>query len=204
MVSRSITQQTAWRRPFPSLAAISWLLVISATTALGDLSLSPQKEEFLLDGVKMWHLAFETGLNQKATYQPPRGWLYSGSTNQLTLQPPGKNQTQVAITKTSLKEAVPLDEKSRKKLSAEALASLPQGSEQQKIQSEEANPLRISGNDTYLVQITYTFYGEKFSRYCLFLNHKSYQVRFQLTCRESDYKELSQDFQRSLYTWQNI
>ena len=204
MVSRSITQHTAWRGPLSSLAAISWLLVISATTALGDLSLSPQKEEFLLDGVKMWHLAFETGLNQKATYQPPRGWLYSGSTNQLTLQPPGKSQTRIAITKTPLKEPASLDEDSRKKLAAEALASLPQGSKEQKIQSEEANPLRISGNDTYLVQLTYTFYGENFSCYCLFLRHKPYQVRFQLTSRESDYKELSQAFQRSLYTWQHI
>ena len=204
MVSRQLEEQTVRRRWLFSLTILSWLFVISITTALGDLNLSPQKEEFELEGVKMWHLTFDTGLNQKATYQPPDGWLYSGSTNQLTLQPPGKNQTQVAITKTPLKAPASLDGKTRKKLTEEALASVPKGSEQQKIESEEANPLRISGKDTYLVQLTYTFYGEKFSRYCLFLNSKSYQLRFQLTCRESDYKELSKAFQKSLYTWQHI
>lgn len=192
------------RDSLASWVAIASLFAISVATALGELNLSPQREEFTLDGVTMWHLTFETGLNQKATYQPPRGWVYSGGSNQLTLQPPGKNQTQVTITKTPLKQPLPLDEKNRKKLAEEALASVPKGSEQQKIESEEANPLRISGNDTYLVQLTYTFYGQRFSRYCLFLNHKPYQLRFQLTCLESDYKELSKAFQKSLYTWQHI
>jgi len=204
MVSRQLEEQTVRRGWLFSFTILSGLFVISITTALGDLNLSPRREEFTLDGVKMWHLAFETGLNQKATYQPPDGWLYSGGTNQLTLQPPGKNQIQVAITKTPLKAPASLDEKTRKKLAEEALASVPKGSEQQKIESEQANPLRISGKDTYLVQLTYTFYGEKFSRYCLFLNNKTYQLRFQLTCRESDYKELSKAFQKSLYTWQHI
>ena len=205
MVSRPIIHPALNRRSLLRWATFSWLLLLLlGSHARGDLSLFPQREEFQLDGVKMWQLTFQTGLNQKAIYQPPPGWLYSGSTNQLTLQPPGKNQVQVAITKTPLKEPASLDEKARKKLAAEALASLPEGSEKQKIESEEADSLRISGNDSHLVQLTYIYYGEKFSRYCLFLHGKTYQLRFQLTCRESDYKELSQAFQKSLYSWQHI
>ncbi len=187
-----------------NLLAISCLLLIPVAPTRADLNFVPQREEFSLDGVKMWHLAFETGLNDKATYRPPEGWLYSGSADQLDLQPKGRNQAQATITKIPLKESTPLDEKGRKKLAEEALKSLPSGSEHQKIESEETNALRISGNDTYLLQLTYTFYGEKFKRYSLFLNLKQFQLRFQLTCRESDYSELSKAFQASLYSWQHL
>jgi hypothetical protein len=205
MVSRPITHPVSNQPALLRWATFSsLLLLLLGSHARGELNLSPKVEKFHLDGVKMWHLEFETGLNQKASYRPPAGWLYSGSTNQLVLQPPGKNQAQVGITKTALQKPAPLNEETRKKLAAEALASLPEGSEQPKIESEEANSLRLSGNDSHFLQLSYVFYGEKFSRYCLLLDCKTYQLRFQLTCREGDYKELSRAFQKSLYSWQHL
>ena len=80
-------------------SALLVLAILCATDLRAELNLSPIREDFELDGVKLWRLAFENGTDQKATYQPPAGWTYSGGTNELSLQPPGKTQASVVITK---------------------------------------------------------------------------------------------------------
>ena len=44
------------------------------TGARGELDLSPQLEEYQMDGVKMSQLAFANGATERATYQPPAAW----------------------------------------------------------------------------------------------------------------------------------
>ena len=57
-----------------------------------------------------------------------------------------------------------------KRLTEKVIASLPEGSEQVKILSEELNPLQIDGKQTYLVELSYVYYGERFACYSLFLD----------------------------------
>jgi hypothetical protein len=181
------------------------LLVLSAVSPLrAELNLSPHVEHSDLDGVKIAHLAFENGTAQKTTYQPPTNWVYSGSANQLQLQPPEKTQVEIAIAKIQAKDAISFDEANREKLKQKAIASLPEGSTEIKLEGEEPNPLRISGRDTYLLQFSYTHFGERFRRYILLLGLASGQLQFQLTSRERDYDELVKAFQRSLYSWQHL
>jgi hypothetical protein len=46
--------------------------------------------------------------------------------------------------------------------------------------------------------------GQPQTRSVMFLNRKKEQIRFQLTCRRSDFKELQKAFQGSHYSWQNL
>jgi hypothetical protein len=196
-------------RPVSSLSlkrcsALLVLAILCATDLRAELNLSPRREDFELDGVNLWRLAFENGTDWKATYQPPAGWSYSGGTNELALQPPGKTQVSVVITKIGSDRAISFGEGDREKLKQRAIEALPEGSTEIKVEEPQLNVLQISGKDTCLVKVRYRSFGEKFQRYFLLLNLSEGQLRFQLTCRERDYDELVQAFQRSLYSWQHV
>jgi hypothetical protein len=181
-------------------ALLASLLIASVR---GDLQLIPKVDEYELDGAKMKQLAFADG-GQKVTYQSPRTWNYSGSATQLTLHPPNKTQAEATITRLSFSEPGKFDDESLKKLVAEAVALVPKGSANVTVVSQDKNPLHINGKETFLVILTYGFYGETFGRSILFVNRGKEQIRSQLTCRQSDFKELHQAFLGSQYSWQNL
>lgn len=177
--------------------------VLLTASARAELLLSPRISEYVLDGVKLSQLAFSDG-DITVTYQAPRGWEYSGNATQLTLRPPNKAQAEATITKIPLPKPGTFDEVSLKQLVSEATASVPKGSENISVVAEERNPLMIQRKETFLITLSYTLYGQKYSRSILFLNRGKEQIRSQLTCRETDFKELHRAFLASQYTWQNL
>ena len=179
-------------------------LVISLVAiARAQLQLSPQLSEYQLDGAKLQQLAFADG-EKKVTYQPPRGWAYSGGPSQLTLRPPGKTQAEATITKLPLSGEDRFDDESLKKLVMEASATLPQGSQNVIVLSQEKNPVKIGRKETFLVILSYNLFGQAYKRSVLFLNRGKEQIRFQLVCHDSDFQELQRDFLASQFSWQNL
>ncbi len=171
--------------------------------AHAELLLTPKVAEYKADGATLKHLEFSDG-GKTVTYQSPRGWDYSGNSTQLTLRPPNKAQAEATITRVPLSQPGNFDEESLKKLVSEAVALVPKGSENISVVSQEKNPLLIERKETFLITLSYTFYGQKYGRSILFLNRGNEQIRSQLTCHEADFKELHQAFLRSQYTWQNL
>ena len=205
MVSRTVASLVRSRCLGVVLAAIVGLLVVlPGPAARAELDLSPQLEPYELDGIKMSQLAFNTGTSDKATYQPPRDWKCSGGKDQLDLQPATLAQVTAKVTKLPPAPAITFDAEGRRHLTERIIGSLPPGSEQVKVESEELNPLQISGKQTYLIELSYTFYGERFASYTLILDRKPEPLCFRLSCQESQYQSLRQAFQKSLYSWQNL
>ena len=182
----------------PSL--VSCLLV---TSACAGLDLTPQPSEYELDGVKFKQLAFADG-SKMATYSPPRGWDYSGNAAQLVLRPPNKEKAEAKITETTLSQPGSFNEETIKKLVQEAMASVPDGSTNIQLVSQEKNPLIIERKETLLVLLSYNLSGGAYSRSILFVNRGHEQIRFQLTSRQADFKELQKAFLGSQYSWQNL
>ncbi len=180
------------------------LFILSASPLRAELDLSPREEKFELDGIQLTHLVFENGTNNKTTYQPPKHWSYSGSDNKLQLQPPEKGQADIAISKIPREDAIAFEETNREKLKQKAITSLPQDCSDIKMESEQANPLQISGRNTYLFQLSYVRFGERFKRYFLLVDLSNGQLLCQLTSRERDYEGLVNDFQHSLCSWQHL
>ena len=177
--------------------------LLFAAAAHADLKLIPRISDYESDGVKIKLLAFADG-DKEVTYQPPPGWEYSGSATQLTLHPANKTQAEGTITKISLPAPARFDDESLKKLVTQATAVLPQGSEKVIVISQEKNPLRINRKETFLVVLGYTLFGQPYTRSILVLNREKEQIRFQLVCREADFKELHKAFLASQYSWQNL
>lgn len=180
---------------------IGLLFVVSARA---DLQFTPRTAEYNLDGIKFEQLVFSDGRGRDITYSPPRGWDYTASATQLTLRPPNKLHADAAIFKVPLSEPASFDDATAKKLISEALSSVPSGSTDVQLASQEKNPVMIDGKGTFLITLTYVFSGENCSRSVLFLNRAHDQVRFQLTCRQVDFDELQRAFLGSQFSWQNL
>jgi hypothetical protein len=178
-------------------------LLASVVSARAELQLTPTLQELAGDGGKFKQLAFSDG-DKTVTYQAPIGWDYSGSATQLTLRPPKKPQAEATISKISLSESGKFDEESLKKVVAEAVALAPKGSENVTVISQEKNPLLIDRKETFLVVLGYNLFGQAYNRSVLFLNRGNEQIRFQLVCRQADFKELQKAFLGSQFTWQNL
>jgi hypothetical protein len=173
-------------------------------SARADLQLTPKRSQYESDGVKTEILAFSDGGSKTISYSPPRGWDYSGSTSRLTLQPLGKSQALATITKTSQPQPGKFDDESMKKLTADVLASVPGGSTNVTVVSQEKNVFLIGQKETFLVVVSYTLNSENYERSMMFLNRGNEQVRFQFVSRAADFKDLHRAFQSSLFTWKNL
>jgi hypothetical protein len=179
-------------------------LVLLTSTLAADLHLTPRSVDYTLDGVKLTMVAFSDGSGKSVTYSPPSGWEYSGSLAKLTLRPPNKPQAEGTISTVSVQEAKAFDDETTKKLVDSVLASVPQGSTDITLLSQEKNPLMIERKETFLVVIGYTFYGAHYRRSVMFLNRGKEQMRFEFVSLERDFAELQRAFIGSQYSWQNL
>jgi hypothetical protein len=186
----------------------SLTLVLGGTffivSARAELQLTPKISPYEADGVKIELLAFSDGSGKAITYSPPRGWEYSGSPTKFTLRPPGKPQAEGAIVRISLSQPAVFDDQTMKTLVAEMLVSVPGGSTNVTLVAQEKNALLISQKETFLVVISYDFYGQSYQRSTMFLNRGNEQVRFQFVSRTADFKNLQMAFQASQLTWRNL
>lgn len=183
--------------------SLAFLVALAATSARADLQLTPEPSEYELEGVKLKQLLFHDG-QKPVTYQSPRDWDYSGSANQLALHPPGKAQAQATVSKVALAQPGTFDEASLKKFMAGIAELLPKGSSAAAVVSQEKDPVKISGKETFQVVLSYNVLGQPFKRSVLFLNRDHDQLRFELVAREEDFKDLQQAFQSSLCTWRGL
>src|SRR6476619_6501673 len=173
------------------------------TSVRAELDLTPKSSQYELDGVTFKQLAFSDG-SKTVTYAPPRGWVYSGSAAQLTLEPPGKDQAEAKISKVTLPQPASFDEETVKKLVQEVTASVPYGTTNIQLVSQEKNPLMIERKETFLVILSYNLYGGAYNRSILFLNRGTEQIQFQLGCPQADFRKLQTAFLDSQHSWQNL
>ena len=183
------------------LSLVSCLMIGSARA---ELQLNPTLSEFTVDGAKLSHLVFSDGSGTDIFYSPPRGWQYTGGSSKLTLHPANNQKAEATITRVALPQPTEFDDETVKRLTEDALASVPKESSNTQLVSAEKSPLRIDRKETLLVIVTYDFYHESFSRSILFLNRPGEQLRFQLTCLQADFPELQKAFLGSQYSWQTL
>ena len=187
-------------------AAVTLILIgaFFVASARADLQLTPKLSEYELDGAKFKHLVFSNEGGKDITYSPPRGWDYAGNATQLILHPPNKAQAEATVTKIPLPQPGKFDDESLKKIVDQTVALAPKGSPNVTVISQEKNPLLINRKETFLVVLGYNLFGQAYNRSVLFLNRGNEQIRFQLVCRQADFKELQKAFLGSQYTWQNL
>jgi hypothetical protein len=186
--------------------SLTFLLVISFgfVLAKAEISFQPRETEYTVESVTFKQLAFSDGSGKDVTYKQPPGWKYSGGGNKLTLYPPGKSRAEATMVRINLGKPGSFDKDELKKLTDDALTSLPAGSSNATLVSQQLNPIKVSGKETFLAVVAYTFNGMKFERSLMVLNRGSEQIRFQLTSEAANFNDLQKAFLASHCTWQNL
>ncbi len=181
---------------------LSIFLVITSVRA--DLRLVPEVAEYELDGIKMRRLVFFDG-PERVTYTPPAGWKYSRADKDLfVLHPSDGPRGEATIARISLAQPGHFDDETIKGLTDEVLHSAPGGAKNVGLVAQQKNPVIIERKETFLLTIKYDYYGEPQERSVMFVNRKNEQLRFQLTCPQSNFPELQKIFLASHFSWQNL
>src|SRR2546423_816758 len=114
------------------------------------------------DGITFPELIFHQD-GHKITYEAPRGWSHSGGGSEIRFTPPALSQAQATIEQSPLITSQAFDDATVKLLQQKMIESIPTGSTNVKIVSEEKNPLTPNGYDTYELLVSYENYGHAFT-----------------------------------------
>jgi hypothetical protein len=178
--------------------AFGALLAVSS-----PLNLTPLPHQTPLEGGFRDDTAFNDGENI-VTYTPPGRWSISGDAGKAVLRPKEVAEAEAAISKLPLPAVTAFNEETVKGLKAEAAAALPGGATKVEWGEDQENPVTLNQHPTYRIQVAYTAYSQRFVRTILFCNFASEQIRFQLTCRESDFKDLYEQFRQSVFSFRGL
>jgi hypothetical protein len=178
--------------------AVALALQLTANAAI---EFSTTEQERSLEGIKFKLLYFKDN-GKTIWYQPPRGWSVSGGAGGIRMTPPGLAQAQGEIEQSPLPGPQPLDADTMKALQQKALASVPAAAAKPIFVSEEKSPIKVNGNETYAVTVSYQAFGQEFLMSVLYLNLPDTQVRFRATARKQDFEKVHGAVRSSIVSWQ--
>ena len=153
------------------------LLGVGGFKARGAIDLTPTTGERVLEGIVFKQLIFHED-GRRITYEPPRGWSYSGDASRIRFIPPDIAQAQGEIQQTPLSEPQNLDDARIKALRAEVLASVPKESQQSVVVAEEKNVVAINGSESYEITVAYNLFAQECRLSALFVNLPKTQLQF--------------------------
>lgn len=177
--------------------------LIVETTSFAGLDLTPTPGSKELDGAKIPVLSFQVD-GRTATYQPPHGWGYAGSSASLRIYCSGDQSADATVEKIPLPKPVLFDEAQMKVAAETAMQAIPTGSEHSMLVSQEKNPLKIGDKETIETVISYTFYGHAMQMSLLDLNMGTMLVRFKLIAEKKDFSAMHGLFRGSLFSWNGL
>ncbi len=175
--------------------------MLAGPNADASIDFTPTTGERVLEGIVFPQLIFHEN-GRPITYEQPRGWTYSGEAARIRFTPPEFRQAIAEITQSPLTEPASFDEATMKLLQTRVLASIPPGSQNAVIVSEEHSPITISGQPTYAVTIGYNLAGQDYRLGALFVNLKDTRLQFLVIARKEDFDKVNRPFRGSLISLQ--
>ncbi len=176
-------------------------VAVASLPAIAAIDFTPTTGERELEGVVFKQLIFhEEG--RRITYEPPRGWTYSGDASRIRFIPPDMAQAQAEIQQTPLSEPQNLDEARIQALRAEVLASVPKGSQQTVVVAEEKNPVSINRSESYGITVAYNLFGQEYRLSALFANLPKTQLQFRVIAEKNAFEKVHRLFRGSIFSMQ--
>jgi hypothetical protein len=181
-------------------STIAFALLTAVAASNAGLQLTAVANEYVAEGIKHLQLTFRHD-KQRVEYEPPQGWTFAGSSNQLRLTPP-KKFAEATITVAELNKPQPIDANSIDLFAQQILSELPVGSQFSKIEEKTTNSVLVGGNESFGVTVSYQAMGEKFVRTVILANVRDAHLVFRLTAKKDDFPALYRDFKGSIMTLQ--
>jgi hypothetical protein len=188
------------------LSAPRWILFAAFTLLVSHwncpastIDFTPVTGTRVLEGVSFPELLFTHG-GRKISYEPPRGWSYSGSGPRLRLSPPDVTHGQAIIDAVPLPSVQPLNEVAAQQLPSQVLASLPENATNVQITEEEICPVRVKEQESREFYATYNYLGWDYETSVIFANVGDVQLRFRLVARKGSFELLHRAFRGSIFS----
>ncbi len=177
------------------------LISIGAVSRLAaaTIDFTPMESKRQLEGVTFRQVLFHQA-GQVISYEPPREWVYSGDTSQLTLTPPKTSQAKASIEQTTLAAPQTFDPATLQQLQQFVLTSLPPEAHNVQLVSVEENPVRINQQPSYEITASYSYFGQDYQLSVIFANLNDLQLRFRFVSRKADFDALHRAFRGSLFS----
>ena len=181
----------------------AFALLLFASTAGADLDLTPLAGHYVVEGIHVPDLNFHDGL-KGVCYSPPGNWQPGGGGKQMTLTPMDRVQASASIEALPAREVPPVTEDNLKAYSDMALSLVPREASKVEVAGAVVSSVHICTRALAEVTITYKFFGQDFETVIFFMPRPVEDLRFRLTCRAADFKELYKPFLRSLFSIQGL
>jgi len=180
------------------------LVLSGATTARGDVDLTPIASFYTVDSAKLPNLTFR-GAEKPITYTQPSGWRVVGqSKSLLQLIPPQATMADANIAIIDPVEKFTLNADSLPAWKAQASLALPKDLEDSVMLDAALNELKICNHDTLTMTLSYKVSLQKFTTRMVFLVRGEKVWRWQFTALEKDFERLWKPFRESLYSVENL
>jgi hypothetical protein len=182
---------------------ITLLVMVGAGVAqAANLDLTPIPHLSPIEGGQVEDFAFRNGTDIVIFQAPPR-WQASGDATHATFRPalPG---AEITISARPKPQSSSFDEDTLKALKAELLASLPRDAARAEWGDDQPSLVRLNRHDTYRIELAYSSSNQRFKTTVVYCNFAAQQLRFQLTCRETDYNDLYTGFKVSVSSLQGL
>jgi hypothetical protein len=186
----------------PVITAAVALLAFAAGAG-ADLDLTPIDSFYAVEGGRAPNLNFHDD-GKVISYSPPGNWKPGGSGKKMTLMPPDKVQASASIEALPAKTALPATDQNLKAYSDLAISLLPRDASKVEVVEAVVSSVHVCGYAMAEVTMTYIFFGQEFETVIFFMPRPVEEVRFRLSCRTADFKELYRPFQRSLFSLQGL
>ena len=191
----------------PSAASLNMrrtLLLLLATSlsrfvTAAPIDFTPASGTRELEGMVFSRVIFHVD-GRPITYEPPKDWGYRGEANQFVVTPPNGAQAQGKFEQSKLEAPQVFDAAALEELRRFVLSSMPADAQDAKIVSEEANPVRINGKDSYEIIATYTYFGQRQEVGVIFASYGDMQLRCRFVAHQADFEPLYRAFRASLFT----
>jgi len=188
-------------RPIIAVLTASVSLLAQASA---ELDLTPVDSYYIVEGTRSPNLNFHDDA-KVISYTPPSRWRPNGAGKKMTLIPPDKPQAMASIQALPATPAdLPATADNAKAYAEIATKALPREATKVEVVTAGVAPMRVSGYFMVQVTLTYIFFGQEVTSTTYFMPRPKEQIRFQITCRSVDYKELFRPFEVSLYSIQGL
>ena len=182
----------------------SFLIILGAATTVarcfaGPIDFAPTSGHREVEGISFPQVIFHQD-GHPISYEPPKGWTYTGDSKEFRLTPPKTTLAQAQIGQSPLPAPQVFDEATIKQLQQFVISSLPGDVTNVQVVPQQPNSIRINQQPSVEVVVSYTYSGQDYLASVTFANLGDLQLRFRLVARKAEFDALHRAFRASLFS----
>lgn len=182
-----------------SLLLLSLFLLVPGTRA--QIDFTPTINRYLSYGEEYSSVSFKND-KRSVSMEVPRKWTCRGDAGRLRFLPPEENFSEGVVEAAPPMRTRVFDEATVKALEAQALSSVPGGSQGVTIVGRQENSVILNNQDlSYEFVVSYQTLGQTFQRSIIFVNCPEAQLIFRFTAPKAVFANLNNIFNRTISSW---